>query len=218
MLPAHCRDVGAAGETVSRTAIEPHLRAGLAGDDAEAVMFDFMQPLAAGRQLIGFGWEARRDEPGREGTLQHAGQIKLCKSDCNQNRAIVWSFGQLATTPASQSAWWQVPARRSTARRVGTRKREGSGGEGSGGYGTRKRRPRSRSPGGVFDAQERNCRGCQATYSEPWCSIDCANRKAYRGAARSKKSSRIREGANSARDCSLYKIHSDGIGVRKNHL
>jgi hypothetical protein len=21
--------------------------------------------------LIGFGWEARRDEPGREGTLQH---------------------------------------------------------------------------------------------------------------------------------------------------
>ena len=68
---------------------------------------------------------------------------------------------------------------------------------------------------GVFVAQERNCRGCQATYSEPWCSIDCANRKAYRGAARSKKSSRIREGANSARDCSLYKIHSDGISVRK---
>jgi len=27
--------------------------------------------LAAGRQLIGFGWEARRDEPGRQGTLQH---------------------------------------------------------------------------------------------------------------------------------------------------
>ena len=34
-------------------------------------MLDFMQPLAAGRQLIGFGREARRDEPGREGTLQH---------------------------------------------------------------------------------------------------------------------------------------------------
>jgi hypothetical protein len=30
-----------------------------------------VQPLAAGRQLRGFGWEARRDEPGREGTLQH---------------------------------------------------------------------------------------------------------------------------------------------------
>ena len=88
-------------------------------------------------------------------------------TDPQGNRAIIWSFGQLATTSASQSAWWQVPARRSTARRVGTRKREGSGGEGSGGYGTRKRRPRSRSPRGVFDAQERNCRGCQATYSEP---------------------------------------------------
>jgi hypothetical protein len=24
-----------------------------------------------GWQLIGFGWKARRDEPGREGTLQH---------------------------------------------------------------------------------------------------------------------------------------------------
>jgi hypothetical protein len=43
-----------------------------AGNDAEAVMLDLMQPLAAGWQLIGFGWEARRDEPGREGTLQHA--------------------------------------------------------------------------------------------------------------------------------------------------
>src|SRR6516164_10451682 len=67
-----------------------------------------MQPLSAGRQFIG-GWEARRDEPGREGTLQHAGQIKLCKSDGNQNRAIIWSFGQLATTPASQSAWVASP-------------------------------------------------------------------------------------------------------------
>jgi hypothetical protein len=32
--------------------------------------------LAAGRQLIGFGWEARRDKPGREDTLQHAGPNK----------------------------------------------------------------------------------------------------------------------------------------------
>jgi hypothetical protein len=30
-----------------------------------------VQPLAAGRQLIGFGWEARRDEASWEGTLQH---------------------------------------------------------------------------------------------------------------------------------------------------
>src|SRR5262245_29281391 len=68
-----------------------------------------------------FWWEARRDEPGREGTLQHAGQIKLCNSDCNQNRAIIWNLGQLVTTPASQSAWWQVPARRSTAAGRGSR-------------------------------------------------------------------------------------------------
>src|SRR5262249_26462825 len=61
----------AVSEVVARTAVEPHLRAVLAGDDAEAVMLDLMQPLAAGWQLVGFGWEARPDEPGRQGTLQH---------------------------------------------------------------------------------------------------------------------------------------------------
>ena len=61
------------GEVIAGAAVEPHLRAVLAGDDAEAVMLDFMQPLAAGWQLVGFGWEARRDEPGRQGTLQHVG-------------------------------------------------------------------------------------------------------------------------------------------------
>jgi hypothetical protein len=30
-----------------------------------------VQPLAAGWQLIGFAWKARRDKPGREATLQH---------------------------------------------------------------------------------------------------------------------------------------------------
>jgi len=45
----------AVGEVVARTAVEPHLRASLAGNDAEAVVLDLMQPLAAGRQLIGFG-------------------------------------------------------------------------------------------------------------------------------------------------------------------
>src|SRR5262245_34548955 len=63
-----CDQREAAGEIVAGTAVEPHLRAGLAGNNAEAVMLDFMQPLPAGRQLIGFGWEARRDESGREGT------------------------------------------------------------------------------------------------------------------------------------------------------
>jgi hypothetical protein len=41
----------ATGEVVARTAIEPHLRASLAGNDAEAVMLDFMQPLDRGGAL-----------------------------------------------------------------------------------------------------------------------------------------------------------------------
>ena len=61
----------AMGEVVARTAVEPYAPVALAGNDAEAVMFDFMQPLAARRQFVGFAWEARRDEPGRQGTLQH---------------------------------------------------------------------------------------------------------------------------------------------------
>jgi len=42
-----------------------------AGNDAKAIVLDLMQPLAAGWQLIGLCREARRDEPGRKGTLQH---------------------------------------------------------------------------------------------------------------------------------------------------
>src|SRR6516225_352533 len=61
----------AASEVVARTAIEAHSLAVLAGNDAEAVVLDLVQPLAAGRQLIGLSRKARRDEPGREGTLQH---------------------------------------------------------------------------------------------------------------------------------------------------
>ena len=38
----------------------------------KTVMLDLVQPLAAGRQFIGFGRKARRDEPGREGAhTQH---------------------------------------------------------------------------------------------------------------------------------------------------
>jgi hypothetical protein len=46
--------------------------AALAGDNPEAVVLDLVQPIASGRQLVGFGRETRRDESGREGTLQHA--------------------------------------------------------------------------------------------------------------------------------------------------
>jgi hypothetical protein len=43
----------AAREIIAGTAIEPHLCASLAGNDAEAVVFDFVQPLAAGRPAAG---------------------------------------------------------------------------------------------------------------------------------------------------------------------
>src|SRR5262245_52505639 len=62
----------AIGEIVARTAIKPHLRALLPGNDAEAIVFDLMQPSASRWQLIGFGGETRRDEPDWEGTLQHS--------------------------------------------------------------------------------------------------------------------------------------------------
>src|SRR5262249_35819086 len=39
----------AMGEVVARTAVEPHPRASLAGNDAKAVVLDLVQPLAAGR-------------------------------------------------------------------------------------------------------------------------------------------------------------------------
>jgi glucose-6-phosphate dehydrogenase assembly protein OpcA len=62
----------AVGEVIAGAAVEPHALAILAGNDAEAVVLNLMQPRPAGWQLIGFGGEARRDEPGREATLQHA--------------------------------------------------------------------------------------------------------------------------------------------------
>ena len=62
----------AMGEVIAGTAIEPHLRTFFASDDPKTVVLDLMQPSSVGGQLISFGREARRDEPGREGTLQHA--------------------------------------------------------------------------------------------------------------------------------------------------
>ena len=59
-------------------AFEPcHYPLRLPGNNPKAIVFDPVQPLAAGRQLRGFCRKARRDEPGRQGTLQHAEQIKL---------------------------------------------------------------------------------------------------------------------------------------------
>ena len=73
----------AVGEIIAWTTIEPHLCALLARNDAEVVVLDFMQPLDAGWQLVGFGRKAWRDEPGGEGTLQHVAQIELGRGDCN---------------------------------------------------------------------------------------------------------------------------------------
>src|SRR5262249_17594062 len=58
-----------------------------------------MQSLAAGGQLISFGWEARRDEPGREGTLQHA----------ERNRTLIpgfLSWSQLPESPGTPGAFF----------------------------------------------------------------------------------------------------------------
>jgi hypothetical protein len=44
-------------------------------------VLDFVQPLAAGGQVVGLCGEARRDEPGREDTLQHVGYIGYGEGD-----------------------------------------------------------------------------------------------------------------------------------------
>src|SRR5262249_44929037 len=58
----------AAGWVIAEPAVEPLPLTILAGDDSESIVLDLMQPLAAGGQLIGFGWKARRDEAGRKST------------------------------------------------------------------------------------------------------------------------------------------------------
>jgi transposase len=65
-----------AGEVFARTAIQPYPPVALAGDDAETIVLDLVQPLAAGRQLRGLCRKARRDEPRRQVTLQHAPIVK----------------------------------------------------------------------------------------------------------------------------------------------
>jgi hypothetical protein len=53
-------------------AVEPHARSFLAGNNPKPIVLDFVQPIAARGQPIGFDWETWRDKPGRKGTLQHA--------------------------------------------------------------------------------------------------------------------------------------------------
>jgi hypothetical protein len=61
----------------SLTAVEPYLHTFLAGNNPKTVVLNLVKPLAAVGQFCGFDRKARRDEPGREGTLQHADLIKV---------------------------------------------------------------------------------------------------------------------------------------------
>jgi hypothetical protein len=56
------------GEVVARPAVELDAVAALAGDYAEAVVLDLVQPLIAARRLRGRGGQAWRDEAYRQGT------------------------------------------------------------------------------------------------------------------------------------------------------
>src|SRR5262249_1314220 len=58
----------AVGEVIAGTAVEPHALTILAGDDAKSIVLNLMQPQAAGRQRVGFGGKARRDEAGWKST------------------------------------------------------------------------------------------------------------------------------------------------------
>jgi hypothetical protein len=56
------------GKVIPGTAIEPHARSILAGDNPKTIVLDRVQPLAARRQFIGLGRKARRDEAGGQVT------------------------------------------------------------------------------------------------------------------------------------------------------
>jgi hypothetical protein len=63
----------AVGQVVARSAVEPHAVAVLAGDDAETVVLDLVQPRSACWRLRRFGGEAGRDE--RCGARQTGGRM-----------------------------------------------------------------------------------------------------------------------------------------------
>jgi hypothetical protein len=69
----------AVGQIIAGATVEPNPVAILAGDDPEAIVLDLMQPPLAGRRLLGFGRQARLDEPGRQGTRtrQHGARDSL---------------------------------------------------------------------------------------------------------------------------------------------
>jgi hypothetical protein len=61
---------------IQRNQTHPCLTRGLVAVRRRAVLvivLNLVQPETAGRQCLGLYRKARRDEPGREGTLQHVG-------------------------------------------------------------------------------------------------------------------------------------------------
>jgi len=70
----------------------PHPVAVLAGDDAEAVVLDLVQPRLAGGRRVSFGREAGGDEAGRKRTQhvrKHRGAAAKCESGAGIDRPSI---------------------------------------------------------------------------------------------------------------------------------
>jgi hypothetical protein len=76
-----------------------------AGDDAEAVMLDFVQPHLPGGQRVSFGREAGGDEAGRKQT-QHGSKHRCAAAKCESSEAEARGhsgrWGRAAPTPGQR--------------------------------------------------------------------------------------------------------------------
>jgi hypothetical protein len=100
-------------QIISRTAVEPHLGAILAGDDPEAIVLDFVRPQRAGRRRRGFGRQARRDEADGKHTIGHGSRgnarsrleqvpiITRCRAECysGDGSLLGWRGHDLCWSP-----------------------------------------------------------------------------------------------------------------------
>jgi len=66
----------ACGQVTTAATVEPYGVADFAGDDAEPVVLDFVQPQSAGGQGGGLGGEARGDEAGQWRNDEHVALLK----------------------------------------------------------------------------------------------------------------------------------------------
>jgi hypothetical protein len=82
------------GQALATEAIAESIRSGGVWEaESNKKLFDLVSTPAATNwdmsftveriNFYGFGWEARRDEPGRKGTLQHARLNTVGNGDCN---------------------------------------------------------------------------------------------------------------------------------------